>query len=151
MDAKFGKLCIWMVSGMLFLTLSCAYQQKSEFAQRREQWASQKITDYRYTFKVFSFSPDAGKPLMIEVREGKQVSLKCIECQLQRTQVYTNLDTIEKIFDVIQKEIEGDRYSFDVKYDETFGHPIFYRAKNKDSGIMDDWWRFEISNFEVIK
>lgn len=147
-----GRFCtLIFLLPLICLVTSCAFLQKREIDQKREQWTAQKITDYRYKIRLMAFNPDAGKNVQIEVRGGKQISLKCVECELKSNDSFTKLDTIEKLFDLIQRDLESGKYDVAVKYDETSGYPISIDVKSKEIGVTDSSWQYKISDFEIIK
>ncbi len=140
---------IWLAFS-LTLTTSCSYLQTRELRQKREQWSSQKIANYHYTIKLSALNTDAGKPVLIEVRDGKQVSIKCVGCELKQPETFTKLDTIEKLFETIEKGIGNNENSLHIKYDESLGYPLYWRGEMKKEAT-DNWWKYEISNFEAIR
>ena len=149
-NSIFRQFNLWILLALpLILTTSCSYLQTRELRQKREQWASQKIANYQYTIKLVAFNADGGKPVLIEVRDGKQVSMKCVGCELKQPETFTKLDTIEKLFETIEKGIENNENSLEIKYDKSLGYPLYWRGEMKKEAT-DNWWKYEISNFEVI-
>lgn len=148
---SFIKKFIWLSFViLLFLTISCSYIQKRELVQKREQWSSQKINNYRYTINLMAFSPNAGKDVLIEVHDGKQVSLTCEKCQQNPSDMFEKVDTIEKIFELIEKQIEKGEDNLEIKYDDKLGYPLEFGGSSKKD-VTDSLWKYRISNFEVIK
>ena len=151
MDLNYEKIFRGTIIVMLlFWSTSCSFSPTRELVQRREQWSAQKIVNYRYEIVLSAFYPDRGKPVLIEVREGKQVSLKCVKCELQRPETFAKLDTIEKIFDAIETSFRDSKYSVSVNFDDKFGYPTYWRLSG-DSSQSDNTSTYKISNFEVLK
>lgn len=69
MDSLIKKYIWVLLVFLLFLVMSSSYSQKRELAQKREQWSAQKIANYRYTISLMAFTQNAGKPVLIEVRD----------------------------------------------------------------------------------
>jgi len=149
---KRGRICTLVLLSLLIgLTVSCNYLQKRELGQKRELWAAQKVADYRFKIKLLAFASDANKDVQIEVRGGKQVSMKCVECEVKSYEPFSKLDTIEKLFDLIEHEIDSGKNNIAVKYDETSGYPLLIDGKSKESDVTDNFWKYKISDFEIIK
>lgn len=86
---------------------------KSEvLEQNRKLWLEKNIVNYDLIVRFDSsgFTPYAS-PVKIKVRNNKNVLLKQIEKGNQQlTNNYDNLDTVEKMFNQFQKELEEGAY-----------------------------------------
>jgi len=136
-------------------TVDCgrAWNARSELKQQQERWRASGVTDYRYTIKWYigGQAHDVGKPVVIEVRDGKRTSMTCAGCEIERPEIFDDLDTVEKLFERIEKGILSEPAEFRAKYDETLGYPVNYGKKQNGQGVMDDWEEFEVLNFERVK
>lgn len=76
--------------------------------------------------------------------------MTCEQCQQNSADTFAKVETIEKIFDVIEKTIDKGEDNLEIKYDEKFGYPVEVHGRSKKD-VTDSAWTYEISNFEVIK
>jgi hypothetical protein len=123
-----------------------------ELRQNRERWVDHNIANYRYTLQTHCLCPpEYGQLVVIEVRDNRMVSItSALDSSSVDNQGFDHIDTIEKLFNIIQDAIDNDAYNIEVSYDPDFGYPrqvsIDYEEK-----IADEEMRYEVINFEVIE
>jgi hypothetical protein len=117
--------------------------------QNRTLWRNKKIVDYNLVMSLDSHGADPpAKPVLVEVRDKKVISIKPVSKSDKRSFFYyENLETVEKMFDVIQDECQkGSRIT--ISYNQEFGYPesiLVYPANS--NGMFD----LNVEKFEVFK
>jgi hypothetical protein len=140
-----------MVMILANFLLCCSYIEERQLNSSREQWRTKNIKHYRYIVKILALNTDGGKPVQIEVKDNKRISLKCLECEIKIPDSFNDLSSIEDLFELIGEGLKDDSRSIDVEYDDEFGYPIEIRSRSNDLFVFDSSSRIEISKFEVIK
>lgn len=146
-------LIVITISALISSSCMASYaSDETTLAENRALWASKKISNYRYTIQWMAFGPRdvAGKRVMIEVRNGQRVAVKCLNGELKNTEFFDKLDSAEDLFNRIQVTIASKPYKMSAGYAPTTGFPLYISAKKNDESVTDDWWRIEITDFEVI-
>lgn len=122
--------------------------EKVELIKNRQLWQQNKIQNYSFTCErivggAFSFRPE-----QIEVRGGKVVFRATIDGSKQNTSWdgYSDIETVEKIFDVIQKSDEAGQ-KVKVTYNEKLGYPE--EARINVLGGPDKPYTVKITNFKI--
>lgn len=91
------------------------------------------------------------EPALIKVRNGQAVSIEILDEKYKAAppeeaiRGYRQIDTLEKMFDYIQKTLDGKSEVL-VRYDKDFGYPgnvTFYKNESDEYQIMTIW-KFEI-------
>jgi hypothetical protein len=124
-------------------------KQIEELNQNRELWASQNIQNYDFICQFWGGAMDYWSPALIKVRDNKRVSMEQIEkLGNHKLDEYEKTDTVEKMFDYIQRSLEESR-SVNTKYDSKYGFPK--RIGVRFSLAIDANVALEIQKFEVIK
>jgi hypothetical protein len=83
------------------------------------------IDDYEYHLRILCFCPpNVTFPVIIKVENGINLSVEYAQEPKEVTNDYFKpVDTIDKLFDVIQKAIDNEADSLVVEYDSTYGYP----------------------------
>lgn len=120
-----------------------------ELNKNREIWKSQNISDYNYYCEVFTGGTTVYNPVSVQVRENKtflveETAISGFHYQFN----YQELDSIEKMFDYIQKHLEKGS-SLSVKYNKKYGYPEDWTVKFGFN--IHDYYVFKITKFEMIK
>jgi len=87
--------------------------------------------------------------VLIEVRNRQAKSVKSLsKSGRNHVEAYKNFDTVEKIFDFVEKRKKADKLN--VLFDENFGYPngIIYDGR---ADVSDDELQLQIKSLEVIK
>ncbi len=144
-------LSITLVMVLTALLLGCSYVEERQLNSGRKLWSSKNINHYRYVVTFFAFNSDSNKPVQIEVKDKRRVSLKCMGCDLEIEGSFDDLSSIEALFERIQSLLEDETRSLSAEYNNEFGYPIRIESRSKDRRISDSSSRIEISKFEVFK
>ena len=124
----------------------------------RKLWRESNIVNYDFV----SEKPDPGgvtntwqrAPVLIKVRNGDQISIEMLSKKdeyaemYRRTDGFEDIDTIDKLFAYLRKELDGGRI-LSARYDKKFGYP-------KDASLEFTFathaiLSIKISKFEIIK
>ncbi|MEZ5428506.1 MAG: DUF6174 domain-containing protein [Pyrinomonadaceae bacterium] len=148
---KKSKLGLMIFLSAILLTY-CSPSESYKLENNREKWKSQNISHYSFVIVWLAFGPRevAGKPVRIEVLNGKRVALECLDCELPETDFFDDLDTAEKLFDRVQSSIAAKPYSLSIIYDDDLGYPVSISGENHGPRVTDDSWSIRISQFKVI-
>lgn len=126
---------------------------RTELQRNRAKWTSQKIANYRYTFEIFSFltATDGPYPVIVEVRNGVRTSVtEANSGKLLGAEAFSSFDTVEKLFQFIQNELDRNGATVSVTYDSRLGYPANINLDpNKDR--PDDDSSLRVSNFQLIQ
>ncbi len=89
------------------------------------------------------------KPVLIKVRDGKAISMEQVD-KIQHPSIenYRKFDTVEKIFDEIQKAQDNSANLFiKLQYNKKLGYSeVFSVANNK---VIDEYEVLSIDKFEI--
>lgn len=121
-----------------------------ELERNKLLWKQSNISDYRFVSSRLQGGVSGWVPVLIEVKSGKAVSMKPAQkpAELERTDGYEDFDTVEKMFDEIQKHINnGDNVQ--VTYNKEFGYPERITIVPK-AGPVDSQFTIEITKFKRI-
>lgn len=94
--------------------------------RNRARWIAANIADYDMVVTIFTpgFSPTPG-PVLIQVRNGNAVATKLLSKPHPGSmEVYSTYNTVDKIFEEIQKQINAEGKSRVRRYDRRFGYPV---------------------------
>lgn len=135
-----------------------------ELLRCEKLWANNKISSYRYTFRVSCFcDPRTTGPVIIEVRNGATASISPLQPGIAtNVNFFDKYASIDKIFQRIKDALheKDDRYDLDgdkiytdkdgvrVKYNAQLGYPIEIEI---NPNIPDADVHYTISNFEVVQ
>ena len=122
-----------------------------EFQRNRELWSRQGVESYNMIIEAdqpLMYSP---QPIQIEVRKSKVNSIKPPDNKKHiYLENYKHIDTIEKLFALIEEETIRKSDFFYVEYDAELGYPtrIVLDGTRK---INDDELSVKILTLEIIK
>lgn len=126
--------------------------ERRELRRARDAWARAEVDSYRYTLARSCFcGGEAMGPVTIEVRDGAPVSVVYTETgQPAEARFFERVDTVEELFDYVEKSIQEEDHDLEIEYHETLGYPT--RINNEGSAnIADDEVLYTISSFEVLE
>lgn len=131
----------------------------TELEKNKKLWREKNITNYNLTASLFEGGPNRwAEPVLIKVRNGKAISTELLGERYKWNpfggvedlmEGYKELNTIEKMFDYIQKGLDVEGF-VSVKYDKNFGYPQ-KMVVNLIKGATDTGQTMIIRKFEVIK
>ena len=98
---------------------------QAELDRRRARWTSNRADDYSFVFTDVCFSCSEG-PVTIRVENGVVASVKYVESGKAPEHDYSKV-TIDRLFDVIQKAIDGKASEIKATYDPEIGYPTDVR------------------------
>jgi hypothetical protein len=89
------------------------------------KWEQSNIKNYEYQLRVNCFCPpNVTFPVIMKVSNGVNVSAEYAQEPKEITNDYfKQYDTIDKLFDVVQKSVDDKVASLIVEYDATYGYP----------------------------
>ncbi len=121
-----------------------------QLAKCQRLWSLKAIKNYRMTASMYAGGTVAwANPVSIEVLDGRTVSIKHAGKDARgRTEGYRDVDTIDKMFAVIQSGIEKGatvRYNCDDK----LGFPSEWYIDFTEKG-SDQYRRMVVKNFEIL-
>lgn len=116
----------------------------------RALWESKQVRSYRFTLTTHAFSPTAGQPVRVEVRDGQTVSVEPLSKDFRgNPDDLVRFGTIDKLFAVVEDAEQRGAERLEAKYDPTYGFPsdvnIDYRA-----AMADEEFGFEVEDFEPL-
>ena len=144
------------MSGILLVMLaaqfSCGVFARMNLKSQRQLWRESGTVNYRmkiYINKTGHATPN-GK-FIITVRDGEVESIKREDNQAINpdTQRFSQYDTIDDIFNFIERGIEESPYKFEIEYDAKLGYPKKLDLDPKQR-TFDDELFFEVLEFEVL-
>lgn len=150
-------ICHFVVILFLNDLPACSLYQKNQIrydlSQNQKKWQVQKITHYRYTLHNVCFCPnEIAGPVVIEVKEGKKVSMKYPEDSSLSTDhnLLNQYETFDKLFALIQSSLDDHEGEIVVKYDTTYGYP---RQISIDPILeaKDDQISIYVDGFQIVK
>ena len=121
----------------------------SELERNKVLWQESHPRNYRMTIEYASggFYPIAS-PVMIEVRNGKTVSLKPERANSGSTERYRSFDTVEKIFEQIANYRQAERLM--VEFDAVRGYPTKLDI-DPSLAAEDDGFNLNVRKLEVLE
>jgi hypothetical protein len=127
----------------------------TDLDKNRRLWQEKRIGDYDLTAGLYKGGSSVwAEPVLIKVRNGKAISIDILDekykvlSDKEAIGGYKELDTIEKMFDYIQKGLDGEA-DIQVKYDKNFGYPKDMRINYIKRG-WDSWQTMIIEKFEIV-
>ncbi|MCF4967191.1 DUF6174 domain-containing protein [Nostoc sp. CMAA1605] len=118
----------------------------------RTLWNSRNVVNYRYTFSNGCFCiPDARGPVVIEVRNGRTVSVTSVATgqPVSNPEFFQNYNTIPKLFNVIGDAIQRQAASLDISYNPQYGYPTQINV-DYNAQIADEEIYLTIENLEIL-
>ena len=145
------KLLLVMLA--IVLTACSAVQPKSEFERARERWQDANVSHYRFSLFIGCFCVfSQDMPLNIEVKDGEVVSMEYQsgnEIDAANREYFRRFETIDKIFDELEKDKNGEADEVTVAYEEKYGYPAQVHIDFIKNAV-DDEVSLQISAFEVL-
>lgn len=130
-----------------------------EFEKNKKLWQEKNITNYNFTASLFkSGTYRWAEPVLIKVRNGQAISMESLDEKFKGYPIeeveeaiegYKEVNTIEKMFDHIQKGLDEEA-KVSVKYDKNFGYPKEW-VVNFNPTMTDSGQKMIIRKFEGIK
>jgi hypothetical protein len=139
---------------ILAVMLAACSQAKasSELEQNRALWERQEAQNYSFDLSILCFCPYGGQmPLSIVVRDGEVVSLTTADGSDAgpSLEYYSQADTIEELFDIIESAQGGGADEIKVQYDPEYGYPVSIDIDNIKEAI-DDEISYQVANLEFL-
>lgn len=123
----------------------------AEFERNRELWTSRNIENYKMIVGAQGFLMNFPEQVLVEVQNRQAKSIKSLSGRNNNaTQTYKEYDTIEKLFNLVEREKKKNAEKLYVKYDETLGYPAQIIIDER-SDWADDELSITVKNLEVIK
>ncbi len=99
---------------------------QQDLDRARAKWEKANIDTYEYHLRVLCFCPpNVTFPVIIKVQNGVNLSVEYAQEPKEVTNnFFKPVDTIDKLFDVIQKAIDDEADTLVVEYDATYGYPL---------------------------
>ncbi|MDQ3523228.1 MAG: DUF6174 domain-containing protein [Gemmatimonadota bacterium] len=120
--------------------------------RNRRLWSAAKVDDYRMTVKVQGAMFYAAA--VVEVRDGVPVSVTpSAPTSLPATHsatAFQALDTVEELFEAVQRAIKQKPARLEVKYDPELGVPVSLYV-DVSTTIADEEHGFAVENFQVVR
>jgi hypothetical protein len=130
-----------------------ANQNQSELSRNQQKWQDANISHYRYNLFLSCFCAfNENMPLIIEVKSGQVVSMeyqngKPIE-DINR-EFFDTYSTIDRIFEQLEKDSNGEADEVVVSYDAKYGFPNDVKIDRIKEAVDDELY-FTISEFEPL-
>ena len=98
-------------------------RERERLASARARWASADVQSYELTVGRSCFCGDVG-PITVTVEDGQVVSRVYTESgQPVPAERFTDLDTVEDLFEFVEAALDEDPADVNVRYDERHGFP----------------------------
>jgi hypothetical protein len=130
-------------------TLDGAQIECKDLIRNRLLWSEKKIVDYDMVVRYLPHSPlPAASPVLIKVRNNKAVSIEPFSQNIKGTLVfYSIFDTVDKMFEMIQKDLE-DGAEVKVLFNSELGYPETVYVTPK---LSNAYYQLHIDKFDVAK
>jgi hypothetical protein len=117
-----------------------------------ELWKSKLITNYSFDNRISVFMPCSENLIHVEVYNDNALKYT------QETNPYASLpdwiidgyDTINKLFERIQKAYDEEADTITVSYNTGFGFPS-HAEINPELTVFDEEWGFTVTNFTPLE
>ncbi|MEL7562704.1 DUF6174 domain-containing protein [Dehalogenimonas sp. 4OHTPN] len=106
----------------------------------RSKWSAAGISDYEYHLRVACFCPpNIVSPVVVKVANDVNIGVEYSKEPKEVTNdFFKPLDTIDELFEIIQKAIDDRVASLDVEYHSTFGYPVSISIDRIKEAIDDE-------------
>lgn len=150
---KQAAILFGILLAILMMQISCGTLARTNFERNRKLWRDSGTVNYRikiYINKTGHATPN-GK-FTITVRGGKAESIKREDNSPvdMNTARFWDYDTLDDIFDFIERGTKDAPYKFEVEYDKQLGYPKKLDLDPKQR-TLDDELFFQVLEFEVIE
>ena len=130
-----------------------ANQNQSELDQNWQKWQDADISHYRYNLAISCFCVfSQDMPLIIEVQDGQVVSMEYAsgnEIDAGSREYFQRFETIDRLFEQLQKDIGGEADEVVVTYNAAYGFPEEVKIDYVLEATDDELW-LTISDFEPL-
>ena len=131
-----------------------ANQNQSELEQNQQIWRDANISHYRYNVAISCFCVfSQDMPLIIEVQDDQVVSMEFAsgnEIDSSNREYFARFETIDRVFEQLQKDIGGEADEVVVTYNATYGFPEEVKIDYVLEATDDELW-LTISDFEALQ
>lgn len=124
----------------------------SQLQRNKQLWAKQNISNYRFTLcQSYFCSSETTQPVNIEVRNGQVTSIvPAINGVPLNREDFTNIDSIAKLFDVVEDAIAREAEDLSVTYHPTLGYPTKI-AIDYDAWTVHEEISITVENFQALQ
>ena len=131
-----------------------ANQNQSELSQNQQKWQDGNISHYRYNLAISCFCIfTQDMPLIIEVQDGQVVSMEYAsgnEIDAANREYFARFETIDRLFEQLQKDIGGEADEVVATYNANYGFPEEVKIDYVLEATDDEIW-LTISDFEPLQ
>lgn len=131
-----------------------ANQNQNELDDNQQKWQDANISHYRYNLSISCFCVfTQDMPLIIEVQDGQVISMEYAsgnEIDAGSREYFQRFETIDKVFEQLQKDIGGEADEVVVTYNATYGFPDEVKIDYVLEATDDEIW-LTISDFESLQ
>ncbi|MCI0551619.1 MAG: DUF6174 domain-containing protein [Anaerolineae bacterium] len=131
-----------------------ANQNQSELSLNQQKWQDANISHYRYNLFISCFCVfTQDMPLIIEVKDGQVVSMEYAsgnEIDAGSREYFQRFETIDRLFEQLQKDTGGEADEVVVTYNATYGFPEEVKIDYVLEATDDEIW-LTISDFEPLQ
>jgi hypothetical protein len=125
------------------------YLANRDLLAAETKWRQNKPTHYRYMLQRSCFcTPEFRKPIAIEV-SGSTVMKSTVDGFALPLERRADALSVEGLFDVVRKAIDGKAARIDVQYDAVNGHPLSISV-DQSAQIADEEQYLTASEFESM-
>ncbi|MBC7901019.1 MAG: hypothetical protein H7070_13315 [Saprospiraceae bacterium] len=122
----------------------------AEIEQNRDLWTSKNIQNYKMIIGAEGFLTNFPEQVLVEVHSHRLKTIKSLsKTGKNHTEAYKEFNTVEKLFDFIDRAQSKKPYRLFLRYDETFGYPTMIDLD--DSPGTDDRLILNVVSLESNK
>ena len=131
-----------------------ANQNQGELSQNQEKWQDANISHYRYHLSISCFCVfSQDMPLIIEVKDDQVITMEYAsgnEIDAANREYFARFETIDRVFEQLQKDIGGEADEVVASYNSTYGFPEEVKIDYVLEATDDEIW-LTISDFEPLQ
>ena len=135
------------------LLAGCSLSPAStELEQNRALWEAQNASDCQFQLSILCFCPYYSQmPLTIKVRDGEAISISAADGSdvTPNLEYYSQADTIEELFGIIESAQAGGADEIKVEYDPDYGYPVSIDIDYIKQAV-DDEVSYQVMNLEFL-
>ena len=143
---------LFIILAVVLAGCSAVASASSELEQNRALWEQQDSQNYSFELFILCFCPYGGQmPLSIVVSDGEVVSLATADGSDPgpSLEYFSQADTIEELFDIIETAQSGAADEVKVQYDPDYGYPVSIDIDYIEEAI-DDEISYQVANLEFL-